>query len=150
MRRFNLLYVVEHEFDNENKTDNRIIILYDESESENGFYCYGTRKYKNDTTLCREPFEDYHMIYSIEHINTLVEFIALLNNNFNSKITVEMHQIKLSPDEYELVDFDYLNETKTALTELFAYDCIDETPYQFTKKVLMLTTAVNYKGKLQR
>jgi len=144
MTRFNLLYVIEHELENERKTDNRIIILYDESDVENGFYCYGTRKYKNDTTLCSEPFEDYHMIYSIEYINTLVEFIALLNNNFKSKVTIEMHQIELSPDEYELVDFDYLHETKTGFTELFAYDCIDENQYNFKEKLIMLTSMVNY------
>jgi hypothetical protein len=141
---FNVLYLIEHDEDDSKIIDNQTIILYDESASDNGFYCYGTRRYKNETDVSNPKFINYHVVYPLKRLWLLTNFLSLVNNKFMSKMTVEMHQIELSCDEYEGLDFDSLYEKMTRYTELCAYDRVQENKFSIRDKLKMLTASVNF------
>jgi len=141
---FNVLYLIEHEDDSLTSTDNRTIVLYDESETDNGFYCYGSRKYRNNTEICNPKFINYHMVYPAKRLWLLTDFLSLVNDKFESKMTVEMHQIELSCDEYAGLDFDSLYDKLSRFTEICAYDKIQENHFSIHDKLKMLTVSVNF------
>jgi hypothetical protein len=141
---FNVLYLIEHDEDNIKIIDNQTIILYDESESDNGFYCYGTRRYKNETDVSNPKFINYYMVYPAKRLWLLTNFLSLVNNKFLSKMTVEMHQIELSCDEYAGLDFDSLYEKMSRFTELCAYDRVQENKFSIRDKLKMITASVNF------
>lgn len=141
MPRHNILYLVEYDKPDFIKTDNRIIILYDESDET--YYCYGTRRRSKHDSPNNHRFIDYQVSFHSDKITTLVKWLSLLNNNFNSVYTVEMHQLTIEDDAYSTIDFSVLKSTMNRYTELFAYDKIKETEGSILEKLDMLQGVTN-------
>lgn len=146
MPRFNVLYIVEYDHDNKKpnhlKSDNRLIILFD--EFEDSFYCYGTRRRVEDVSLDNNRYIDYQSLFSSENNTTLLNWVKLLNNKFFAKYTIEFHQIVLEDYEYEGLHFEALFNKLSRYNELFAYDQIVETEGSFLEKIDMLTSLANF------
>jgi len=124
------------------KSDNRLIILYDEFQDI--FYCYGTRRRVENGGVNNDKYIDYQSAFSSEYTTTLLSWINLLNNRFSARYTIELHQIGLEEDEYEGLHFEDLFKKLTRYNELFAYDKIEETEGSFLEKLDMLTSLANF------
>jgi len=137
--------MVEYDTDlktKELKSDNRLIILYD--EFEDSFYCYGTRRRIENDSVNNHRYIDYQSVFSSEHLTTLLNWVKLLNNKFCEKYTIELHQIVLEEDDYDGLHFQNLFEKLNRYNELFAYDRIEETEGSFLEKLDMLTALANF------
>jgi hypothetical protein len=118
MTLFNILYLSEHISDK--KIDAQLVILYDESDGN--FYYYGKRagrSNKNDV--------NYSGKFHFTKVNDFVNFISILVDGFIPRITTELHQIKISIEEYDKLNVDYLLNKISSNTELAAYDKFYET-----------------------
>jgi len=159
-----VLYTIE--YNNKNKTDCRMITLYDPEEEV--FYYYGTRsrtvgritqpktgsKYAfNFEEQVIEQFDveqerddkyvQFSGVYPENKLDSYMEFYKLLNGKFEEKMTVEMHQIELHEHEYENVfNFAYMFAKLTRKTELYAYDNSTETAGSIMEKLDSLTSIV--------
>lgn len=145
MPRFNVLYMVEYDYHkqtNDLKSDNRLIILFDEFEDK--FYCYGTRRRLEYGGPNNNRYIDYQSMFPSENTTTLMNWVNLLNNKFRAKFTLELHQIVLEDYEYEGLHFAALFNKLTRYNELFAYDKIVETEGSFLEKIDMLTSLANF------
>ena len=142
MPRHNILYLVEHNIDDTKNTDNRLIVLYDESNET--YYCYGTRKRVKNGGLNNEKYIDYKISFSVEKVELLLKWIGLINNNFFDLYTVEMHQITMDEGEYSDLDFTSVNKNISRYSEIFAYDKIRETESSIFEKLDILQSSVNF------
>ena len=117
---FNVFRFKEHIENNSVKTDNQFIVIYDDI---NGFfYYYGTRNRPSQTKYIL-----YSGKYHYTRLQEFVQFIDMLVDGFFSLITTEIHQIDISPHEYNMLDFNYLSSKMTESTILTAYDCKNES-----------------------
>jgi len=144
MTRFNLLYIIEHNPNNETTTDNRFIIVYDNSELEHGYYCYGTRRKSRNSNSEDQKYNDYKLFFKSKQINKLVEMISFLNNNFNNKVTIEMHQVDLYEEEYTELDFESIFWKLSHNTELYAYDKIYESRETIKMELKLLKSSTSF------
>ena len=150
MPAYNVLYIIEHEFNEANnysnsKTDNRLVVIFDESEDT--YYCYGTRERLNETkkyTKSYTQYKEYKASYPYDKITTLANWISLLNNNFASRYTIEMHQVDIDEDENSSLTFNTIYSKLSRYNELFAYDKISETEGAFIEKLDMLSSIINF------
>lgn len=148
MPRYNLLYTVEVDT-TDNKTDCRLIVLYDTTEET--YYYYGTRS----RTIGRVPLSTKYIEFSgdkyIEFsgaypetkLVTFCSFFKYLNNMFDCKMNIELHNIELLENEYETLTFTKLLGKLSRYTELFAYDNIRQTEGSILEKLDMLTTNID-------
>jgi hypothetical protein len=132
---------VEHYVFDENKTDSRIIILYDESVEF--YFCYGTRRREINDGPNNHRYIDFQIAFSAERMTDLLHWLSLMNNEFNNKFTLEMHQITLDDYMYDDLDFTQLKESMSKYTELFAYDKIELTEGSLLEKLDILQGTVN-------
>jgi hypothetical protein len=144
MTRVNVLYIIEHNPLNNNTTDNRIIIVYDNSELEHGYYCYGTRRKAKNSNSEDQKYNDYKLFFESNQINKLVDMVSLLNNNFHNKVTIEMHQVDLYEEEYEYTDFENIFWKLSHNTELYAYDKITETKQTIKMQLQLLKSSTSF------
>jgi hypothetical protein len=112
-------YTVLHliEFDEYNQKDSEFIILFDESEQN--YYCYGTRK------KIRNSYQklDYEYNYDYSRLNSLISFIRIATNNFNNtKYTIELNNINIYDYELDSINFDYLLKKFNTHNEIVAYE----------------------------
>jgi hypothetical protein len=159
MPKFNVLYTLEYDPVSDkiqnpihNPTyllDCQLIVLYDQAEEK--FYYYGTRSYnitKDHRSEIKVSSKDDKYIqfagaYPESKLSTFITFLSLLNDKFTRKITVEMHQIELTDDEYNSkLDYAYLLKKLSRRTEMFAYDKITETEGSIMEKIDMLTAEI--------
>jgi hypothetical protein len=130
MPKFNILYLVETNSDE--KTDNRIIILYDGKH----YYYYGTRsptlgiKYNSN--------ENYIEYFGKYNEQTIVAFLKNTNDLFRNRIDTELHFVEIDEYEYDELTFVKLYEKMTDYTEIFAYDKSIETEQSMKEKLEML------------
>jgi hypothetical protein len=143
MTRFNLFYITEHNPNNEN-TDNRIIIVYDNSELEHGYYCYGTRRKAKNSNSEDQKYNDYKLFFRSTQLNKLIDMVSFLNNNFNNKVTVEMHQVDLYEEEYTELDFESIFHRLSHNTELYAYDKITESRETIKTQLMILKSSTKF------
>lgn len=118
MSLFNILYLSEYTSDN--KLDTQLVILYDESDGN--FYYYGKRQARYLTDVV-----NYSGKFHYSKVNDFVNFITILVDDFISRITTELHQIKISIKDYSKLNVDYLLNKISDKTELAAYDKLYET-----------------------
>lgn len=154
MPRHNVLYLVEHDIVNDKttgygkpyeptyKTDSRLIIVFDESEDV--YYCFGTRYRVNESSTTNSKYQDYTFAFHIDNTAALTKWVSLLNNKFTSKYTYEMHQIKIEEDEYVGLDFDSVYRKLTKYNELFAYDIQPFTEGDFMEQLDAITALANF------
>jgi hypothetical protein len=142
----NVLYLTEYDVINKytdykpkHMSDSRLIIIYDESEDK--YYCFGTRRRLTDN---HDKYGSFKLAFSADNTPTLTNWVSLLNNKFRSKYTVEQHQIVLESDEYDGLDFESVFKKISKYTELFAYDKIDYTAGDFMEQLDMLTALANF------
>lgn len=118
MSLFNILYLSEYTSDN--KLDTKLVILYDESDGN--FYYYGKRQASHSRIAV-----NYSGKFHYSKVNDFVNFISILVDDFISRITTELHQIKIYIKEYSKLNVDYLLNKISDNTELAAYDKLYET-----------------------
>jgi hypothetical protein len=147
-RQFYVLYTIE--IDDDNKTDCRMITLYDPEEE--AFYYYGTRsrtvglqkqqQQNNDSITFKEDgYIQFAGMYPETKLSSYMEFYKLLNNKFKNNLTVEMHQIELDPEEYESpLNFADIFAKFSGRTEIYAYDVSEETEGSMMEKLDILTS----------
>jgi hypothetical protein len=141
MPRFNILYLTEIYYDN-NKTDSRMLILYDIVNSK--YYYYGTRSRSiGDESLEDDFFIEFSGTYHEAKVKTLVCFLKYLTSFFVNKFNIEMHNIELCEDEYDELTFSKVFGKLSKYTELFAYDDLQETEESILEKLDMLTTQID-------
>ena len=142
MPRHNILYLIEHDnISDINKTDSRIVIIYDESNET--YYCYGTRRREKNGGSKNHRYIDFQIAFPAYRIINLAQWLRLMNNNFCDRYTVEMHQIGLDEDNYDGLDFTQLKEYIKRYTEIFAYDKIEMTEESILEKLDILRGTVN-------
>jgi hypothetical protein len=144
MTRLNLLYITEHNPNDDKTTDNRIIIVYDNSELEHGYYCYGTRRKAKNSNSEDQKYNDYKLFFGSNQINKLIDMVSFLNNNFHNKVTIEMHQIDLYEEEYEYLDFENIFWKLSHNTELYAYDKITESRETIKRQLRILKSSTSF------
>jgi hypothetical protein len=112
---FNIFHITEHVFGSFSETDNKIIILYDESDGN--YYYYGTRNNKN-----QNKYIMFSGKYHYTKLNDFVQFLEFLMNGFISHLTTELHQIYIDTYQYDTLNYNILNSKLSTSTELSAYD----------------------------
>ena len=154
MPRHNVLYLTEYDLEHEKTTgynkqydakynsDSRLIIIFDESEDV--YYCFGTRLRVNDNTKNNDKYGSYQLAFPLDNTTSLTKWVSLLNNKFRSKYTIEQHQIVLEDNEYEGLDFNAVYNRLSKYTELFAYDKIDYTEGDFMEQLDIMTALANF------
>ena len=139
MPEFNVLYIVE--LDANKKSDSRVIVLYDNSNET--YYYYGTR---SRTLGIRKNFQDEYIEFSGAYheskLLTFVSFLKHLNNLFDCKYNIEMHNLVLYEDEYSTLTFETIYNKMSPYTELFAYDNRKESEGSILEKLDMLTSVI--------
>jgi hypothetical protein len=112
---FNIFYIKEHVNYDIPGTDNRFIILYDESDGN--YYYYGTRNRET-----QQKYIQYSGKYHYTKLNDFVQFIDILVDGFLSYLTIEIHQIYIDSYQYDSLNFGILKSMLNTSTELSAYD----------------------------
>jgi hypothetical protein len=120
MTKFTIFYLQEHVELSVYGNDNQIIILYDETDGN--FYYYGTRNRD-----IQNKYIYYSGKYHYTRLQELVQFIEFLFDCFISRITTELHEIKIQPAEYDDLNFIKLKKLLSDKTELYAYDNMEQT-----------------------
>ena len=149
MPRYHALYLLE--INEDNKSDSRIIVLYD-SEVDKYFY-YGTRsRYGLNNANINIDYKpnlqnemkyiQFAGAYPSEKLATFVSFLGNMTDHFDSKFIVEMYAIEMEEDEYDGLTFDRLHSKFSKYNELFAYDNVKETEGSIMEKIDMLTCEV--------
>ena len=151
MPRHNVLYLTEYDLATEKSTgyckpydpkyisDNRLIIIFDESEDV--YYCFGTRRRLTDK---HDKYGSYKLAFPLDNTPALTTWVSRLNNRFNSKYTIEQHQIVLEKDEYAGLEFEDVFNKLSKYTELFAYDKVNYTEGDFMEQLDVLTALANF------
>jgi len=154
MPRHNVLYLVEHDivqdkttgydkpYSTKYMTDSRLIIMFDESEDV--YYCFGTRRREKDSNNSDSTYEDYTFAFPVSNTAGLTKWVSLLNNKFTSRYTYEMHQIKIDENEYLGLDFEAVYRKLTKYNELFAYDIQQYTEGDFMEQLDAITALANF------
>jgi len=141
MPRFNVLYTVELDDKDKNKTDTRLLILYDSSDEK--YYYYGTRsRTLGFSVLEQDKYIEFSGAYPESKIVSFVSFFKYLNDFFKDKLNIEFHNIEISEMEYDTLTFEKIFNKLSRYTELFAYDEVLDTEGSFLEKLDMLTTDI--------
>ena len=136
MPKYNVLHLVEYD---DNKTDSRLIIVYDSNEDK--FYYYGTRSRSIGVKYALvDNFVQFSGAYS--ELNDLVSLLKYMSDNFQNSFTSEMHFIDISDDELDGLNFEKLLFKLSRKTEIFAYDKLLETEYNINKKLNILKSEI--------
>jgi hypothetical protein len=112
---FNIFYITEYVGGSFSETDNKIIILYDESDGN--YYYYGTRNHKNQNKYIMFSGKYYYT-----KLNEFVQFLEFLMDGFISHLTIELHQIYIDTYQYDILNYNVLKSKLSTSTELSAYD----------------------------
>jgi len=120
MTTFKVLWLKEHVYNNKRQLDNCICIIYDTIEEK--FFYYGTRN-----SEIQSVYIDYQNEFFYSEIDNFVDFLAFLMDNFNCKITTELHMVNIEENEYSDLDYNTLINKMNRKTILSAYDMITET-----------------------
>jgi hypothetical protein len=135
-----VLYLVE--LDSNKKSDSRVIVIYDNSNET--YYYYGTRS--RTLGFPQQQFQDKHIeflgAYHESKLLTFVSFLKHLNNLFDCRFNIEMHNIVLYEGEYETLSFETIFNKFSPYTELFAYDYTKESEGSILEKLDMLTSII--------
>ena len=141
MPRFNVLYTVELDDKDKNKTDTRLIILYDANEET--YYYYGTRSRTLGFSLLeQDKYIEFSGAYPESKVVSFISFFKYLNDFFKGKFNIELHNIEISEMEYDILTFEKIFNKFSRFTELFAYDDASDTEGSFLEKLDMLTTNI--------
>ena len=154
MPRHNVLYLTEYDlvtdkstgyfkqYDPKYLSDNRLIIVFDESEDV--YYCFGTRRRIKDSNKNNDKYGSYQLAFPLDNTTSLTKWVSSLNNKFTGKYTIEQHQIVLEEDEYEGLEFEDVFKKLNKYTELFAYDKVNYTEGDFMEQLDILTALANF------
>jgi hypothetical protein len=135
MPKYNVLHVVEYESDNINKSDSRLIIVYDTNEDK--YYYYGTRSRSIGVKYALvDNYVQFSGAYS--QLKDLVSLLKFMSDNFKNRFTSEMHFIDISDDELDDLNFEKLLFKLSRKSEIFAYDKLVETPDSIVEKLNIL------------
>jgi len=138
MPKYNVLHLIEYD---DNKSDNRLIIVYDSNEDK--YYYYGTRSrsigVKNALV---DGYIQYSGAYPKCDLDVLISFLKYASDNFDNTFTSEMHYIDISEDEVDDLNFQKLLSKLSRKTELFAYDKLPETRVSILEKLTILRSEI--------
>lgn len=115
---FKVLLIKEHIDESKNNFDHNIIIIYDSNEDT--YYYYGSR----NSSFEKNKYKDYNGTF---HNTQFSYFMKYLNYLLGKKeelytLTTELHQLYIKEDEYDYLNFVYLNDQLNNKNTLSAYD----------------------------
>lgn len=137
---YTALRIVEIEEDGDK--DSELIILYDETEEN--YYCYGTRrpmKLSNDENVSYEYVYDYSRLKSLVSLIMLLTNMTNMINNGNNIYNLEIHHISICECESENLDYNYLFSKFSKNNELIAYDGLSLDKKKIRKILKTLTSS---------
>lgn len=136
MPKYNVLHLVEYDND---KSDSRLIIVYDSNEDK--YYYYGTR---SRSIGVKYALVDNYVQFSgaYNELNDLVLLLKFMSDNFENRFTSEMHFIDISDDELNDLNFEKLLFKLSRKTELFAYDKLVESQDSIVDKLNVLKSEI--------
>jgi hypothetical protein len=120
MPEFKVFHMIEHVKDEIHRTDNRVLVLYDEEDCT--YYYYGTRNTQEST-----KYVNYKGNYHVNRTHDFISFLTYIFGTFSEVLTTELYSVNIEEHEYAGLTYKKLKNKLCKENLITAYDTKNES-----------------------